>query len=95
MKSSPPSARAGWAKSGRELFYWSVPQTTLMSVSIQPAPFSAGAPRELFKMLSGTTWDVAPDGEHFLIEGFGTQGGAAFAVVTDWFDELRRRAPAR
>jgi Tol biopolymer transport system component len=87
--------RPRWAKNGRELFYWTVPATTLMSVPIQPAPFSPGAPRELFNALVGTTWDVAPDGDHFLIERTGSPGSTVFATVTDWFDELRRRAPVK
>ena len=67
-----------------------------MSVPIQPTPFSAGEPRELFKAFSGTTWDVAPDGDHFLVEAVGTPGtGSVFAIVTNWFDELRRRAPVK
>jgi hypothetical protein len=44
-------------------------------------------------MFSGTTWDVAPDGQHFLVESVGE--GATIATVTNWFDELKRRAPAK
>ncbi|HZW74795.1 MAG TPA: hypothetical protein VFF43_14695, partial [Caldimonas sp.] len=62
-------------------------------VAIQTAPFSAGAPVKLFSMFSGTTWDVAPDGQHFLVESVGE--GATIATVTNWFDELKRRAPAK
>ena len=68
-----------------------------MSVSIQMTPaLSAGTPRELFKTIPATTWDVAPDGDHFLVEIVGTPGtGSVFVTVTNWFDELRRRAPAK
>jgi hypothetical protein len=47
---------------------------------------------------SGTTWDVAPDGKRFLVEltqVSNAAGGSKVAAVTDWFDELRRRAPAK
>jgi serine/threonine-protein kinase len=93
--STQSGQRPRWAKNGRELFYWTYPATTLMSVLIQPAPFSPSAPREMFKAFVGTTWDVTSDGDHFLIETPGTQGGTTFATVTNWFDELRRRAPVK
>ena len=48
--------------------------------------------------LSGTTWDPAPDGKRFLVEQSAVNlasVGTSLAVVTEWFDELKRRAPAR
>ena len=89
-----------WSRNGRELFYWegAAPTSRLMSVEAQTTPtFKAGSPQVLFSMLSGTTWDVAPDGKRFLVEltRLGDAGSSKMAAVTDWFDELRRRAPAR
>ena len=66
---------------------------TLRSSSIQLSPFSAAPPQALFSAFAGTTWGVAPDGQHFLIES--VQGGAVIVTVTNWFDELRRRAPVK
>ena len=88
-----------WSRNGHELFYWTAApgNAGLMSVTVQTTPtLSISAPKELFRYAPGTTWDVAPDGEHFLVEQASPTGtGAIFAVVTDWFDELRRRAPAK
>jgi serine/threonine-protein kinase len=88
-----------WSHKGNELFYWTAApgNAGLMSVTVQTSPtLSIGAPKELFRYAPGTTWDVAPDGERFLVEQASPTGtGAIFAVVTDWFDELRRRAPAK
>ncbi|HEV3139956.1 MAG TPA: hypothetical protein VGY57_05550, partial [Vicinamibacterales bacterium] len=88
-----------WNRNGRELLYWTaaVGNSSLMSSAVQSTPTaSAGVPTELFKMALGTTWDVAPDGQHFLVElTQNTVSGSTFATVINWFDELRRRAPAK
>jgi serine/threonine-protein kinase len=86
-----------WSHDGRELFYWTgAPSTRLMSVDI-PADdaLRPGPPKLVFQSLSGTTWDVTPDRERFLIELTSTRDGVRLATVTNWFEELRRRAPAR
>jgi serine/threonine-protein kinase len=87
-----------WNRNGRELLYWTAAgSASVMTASIQESPtVSAGVPTELFKMILGTTWDVMPDGQHFLVEiTRNTGNGSTFATVTNWFEELRRRAPAR
>jgi Tol biopolymer transport system component len=89
-----------WARSGRELFFWESvqPTTRVFSAEIQTARgFSAGTPQPLFSMASGTTWDVAPDGKRFLVEltPLGPSGTSRMNGVMEWFDELRRRAPAK
>jgi hypothetical protein len=69
-----------------------------MRVEIQTAPtFRAGLPETLFGLPIGTTWDVAPDGQHFLIEQIpgAEDGGRRLEAVVNWFDELRLRAPAK
>ena len=86
-----------WSRDGRELFYWAnVPNEKLMVVDITTTPaFRAGAPRELYQQLSTTTWDTSPDRNRFLVELSSRQNGSTLAVVTNWFDELRRRAPPK
>jgi serine/threonine-protein kinase len=86
-----------WSKDGRELLYWAnVPMARLMSADVSTSPvFKAGTPRELFQQMSTTTWDVTPDRNRFLVEISSQIGGSTLAIVTNWFDELRRRAPAR
>jgi eukaryotic-like serine/threonine-protein kinase len=90
--------RPRWSATGRELFFWSsaLSNATLFSSVIQPAPFAASAPQKLFSAsagATGTTWGVAPDGQHFLVES--VQSGGTLVTVTNWFDELRRRAPVK
>jgi hypothetical protein len=63
-------------------------------VTTTPA-FRAGQPKELFQQLSTTTWDVSPDKNKFLVELSARSGATTLAIVTNWFEELRRRAPAR
>jgi eukaryotic-like serine/threonine-protein kinase len=86
--------RSRWSADGRELFLWdSTGNAALLSSAVQLSPFSAATPRKLFSTTSGSTWGVAPDGQHFLVES--VQNNAVFVTVTNWFDELRRRAPVR
>ena len=91
-----------WSPDGRELFYRI--GTRMMVVSIQTSPvFRSSRPRELFEgpYLSGseiaaiaTSYDVAPDGEHFLmIEGGEEEAGNQLHLVLNWFEELKRLAP--
>jgi Tol biopolymer transport system component len=86
--------RERWSADGRELLFWDTSgNATLMSAAIQTSPFSNAPPQKLFPAFSGTTWGVAPDGQHFLVES--VQSGGTLVTVTNWFDELRRRAPSK
>jgi serine/threonine-protein kinase len=93
--SADGGSRPRWSASGRELFFWNSfgANATLFSSTIQLSPFAASAPQKLFSTIVGTTWGVAPDGQHFLVESF--QNGGTLVTVTNWFDELRRRAPVK
>jgi len=86
-----------WSKDGRELFYWAgAPTARLLAVDVATTPsFRPGQPRELFKQFSTTTWDVSPDRNKFLVELSANSGGSTLAIVTNWFDELRRRVPTK
>ena len=86
-----------WTRDGHELLYWaSVPQSRLMAVDVKTSPtFSAGQPHELFRQPSTTTWDVTTDRNRLLIELSTRQNGSTLNLVTNWFDELHRRAPAK
>ena len=88
---------ARWSHDGRELLYWSLPPSlTLVSVAIPPgADLRPGAPQALFKGLYGTTFDVTPDKSRFLVELTSSAAGTEIALVTNWFEDLRRRAPAK
>jgi hypothetical protein len=91
-----------WSPDGRELFYRI--GARVMAVSFQTSPaFRSSRPVELFEApyTSGatiaaiaTTYDVAPDGEHFLmIEGGEEEVANQLQVVLNWFEELKRLAP--
>ena len=85
-----------WSRNGRELFYWGNVPATLMAVDISAgAVIQPGPPRPLFQLLAGTTWDVTPAPDRFLIEQTSQTTGSKIATVTDWFEELRLRAPAK
>lgn len=59
-------------------------------------PLAAGAQLGPYEIVApvGTTWDVAPDSKRFLIELIGAGRNFRTNAVVNWFDELRRRAPA-
>ena len=86
-----------WSKDGRELFYWArIPLAKLMVVDVLSSPeFRVGAPRELLRQPSTTTWDITADRNRFLVELSARATGSMLAIVTNWFEELRRRVPAR
>jgi Tol biopolymer transport system component len=86
-----------WSRHGRELLYWANnPTSRLTAVAIPPGPvLNPGAPNQVFQLLSGTTWDVTPDPDRLLVELTSDRSGTKIATVTDWFEELRRRAPVK
>jgi len=95
--SAAGGARPRWTRSGRELLYWTlIPSMALTAISIPPgSTLAPGPPTMLFPLLAGTTWDVTPDPDRFLIELTSTRGESQLAIVTNWFEELRRKAPAK
>jgi hypothetical protein len=65
--------------------------------------FSASKPRLMFNTLEYAgngpcrTWDVSPDGQHFLMIKLGEQKAqpvTELILVQNWFEELKRLAPA-
>jgi Tol biopolymer transport system component len=95
--SSAGGGRSRWSRDGHELFYWeSLPTATLMAVDVTTTPaLHVGEPHKLFQMVPGTTFDTTPDKNKFLVELTSTAGGSTLSIVTNWLDELRRRAPAK
>ena len=85
-----------WAKNGRELFYRNWNKTMAAGVSFQPE-FKAATPVLLFEgnyeIVAG--FDVAPDGRFLMMKGPEQESAPTqLHLVLNWFDELRRRAPA-
>ena len=99
----PPMAAGSQSgpKTGRELFYRSA--DGMMAVPIDTSPtFRAGQPTLLFEddyffFLARRTYDVAPDGQRFLMITAGDAAAGArpfrMVVVEHWFEELKTRVP--
>jgi Tol biopolymer transport system component len=91
-----------WARSGRELFYRNGNKMMAVAVSTEPE-LSLSKPEVLFerpyRFLSSRwqfiDYDVAPDGEHFVMvqEVADDPGPSQLNVVLNWFEELKRLAP--
>jgi eukaryotic-like serine/threonine-protein kinase len=82
-----------WAPDSRELFYKS--NDALMSVAIMPGEgVVAGTPRRLFSVApyrsarNRQQYDVAPDGEHFVMIRDVAVGARDVVYVENWFPEL-------
>ncbi len=100
-----------WAHNGRELFYLaggSPGPVRMMAVTIQPgATFEAGNAQRLFEgrfFATSTnfarTYDVSLDGRRFLMikdqaSADESSAPSSLIVVLNWFDELKRLAPAK
>jgi eukaryotic-like serine/threonine-protein kinase len=88
-----------WARDGRELFF--AKGDTLFATPVTLGEtFTSGAVRRLFSGpysfdgLVAVNYDVAPDGQHFLVPG--NQLAAApdrLELVLNWFEELKRLVP--
>jgi Tol biopolymer transport system component len=85
-----------WTKGGRELVYRHGHR--MLAVSVDPASGELGTPQVLFEapMSSsdpgGTSYDVTPDGERFLVVTRPPERAPRrVVVVTGFFEELRRR----
>ncbi len=91
-----------WRADGRELFYMDE-AGTLMSVPIQSSETTlrAGAAGKVFDMLYGnpaitTAYDVSADGQRFLmIKDPVRLLAPTMVAVTNWFEELKARVPAK
>jgi len=81
-----------WRQDGRELFYRSGDK--VMTVPIQTKPtFRAGRPQVLFPGEYDPGYDVARDGQRFLMIKTPTESAPRqINVVLNWFEELKQRA---
>ena len=76
-----------WGAGGRELFYASA-DNKLMAVSLRTSAdaVAPSTPRELFPLSADTavTFDVAPDGQRFLVRGMPAQSSQPLTVIVNW-----------
>ena len=90
-----------WSPDGRELFYRTLDANDLMTVEIEYQPnFMAGTPVRLFAgpyrrwdpLVGAPNYDVAPDGERFLML-MPAELSTTVSVVLNWVEELKRLVP--
>jgi Tol biopolymer transport system component len=84
-----------WARSGHELFYRHADMVMTVDVELGAA-FRASKPRVLFEGRYQPGYDVAPDGERFLMVKPPAETAARpdkVHIVVNWNEELRRRVP--
>jgi hypothetical protein len=95
---SPPGPV--WSRDGRELIYQAGDRLMAVSYSVNGDSFVAEKPRVWIDKLGGTQWDLAPDGKRVAVI---TPVAALEApkpehevvLLQNFFDELRRRVPAK
>jgi hypothetical protein len=85
-----------WARNGQRLFYRT--ESHVMSVEVR-GDGEFGVPEPLFEapVLGGVMrgYDVAPDGERLIvIQKLAGRSEIGFELVLNWFEELKRLAPA-
>jgi Tol biopolymer transport system component len=96
---SPISTGGGqnprWSRDGRELFYLSHENLMVATVETRPQ-FRAGPPKSLFEVGNVNDYDVAPDGQRFIMirTPVHASAPASLSVVLGWFDEVKRRVAA-
>jgi Tol biopolymer transport system component len=88
-----------WARNGQELFYRNGDK--MMAVAVQTRPsFTVGTAKMLFEgryaTPVSTNYDISADGQRFLMVKGSQQESAPtqLTVVLNWFQELKRLAPA-
>ena len=92
-------AEAVWHPSGRQLFYRAGARFYVVDVRLTPE-FEVSRPRLLFEgpfvNLPGHDVDLSPNGERFLTlyNPQRNEPNPTLTVITNFFDELRRRVPA-
>ena len=89
-----------WGAGGRELFYVS-PDNKLMVVSLKPGAdlVEPSAPRELFPLpiadIGLSPYEVAPDGQRFLVRATPGQAGQPLTVIVNWPALLKKTPDAQ
>ena len=89
-----------WGQDGREIFYLA-PDNKLMAVSLKLRPDSveASVPRELFtaawdESVAGVPYEVAPDGQRFLVRASDETGSQPLQVIVNWPALLKKGTAA-
>ena len=62
---------------------------------LETQPFRAGVPVRLFRHASGAIYDVAPDGQRFLVLDKADAGVPRLNLIQNWFEDLKARLPGK
>jgi len=83
-----------WSPTGQEIFY-RTSEDSLIAVPVLPGEgFALGEPRVLFSLRDMSSWEVAPDGQRFLLKRARRASAAPrLIVVQNFFEELKRSTP--
>jgi Tol biopolymer transport system component len=90
-----------WRRDGKEMFYVSLDNISIMSVEIESLiPFKVGKPTRLIAVgqipmardnFRGTVYDVTPDGQRFLVSlPYGEPASSRITVVLNWAAGLKQ-----
>lgn len=82
---------------GRELYYRNGRKMMVVAIGTHPT-FVAAAPRVLFEgsFVERSGYDVAPDGRFIMVEADPSDAAPPqITLIQNWFEELRRRVPAK
>ena len=87
-----------WRGDGKELFYFSPKQKSIMAVDVhqEGKEVSLGRPHALFVLpsltLLGTLFDVTPNGQRFLVSSLNpAAGNLPLTLVVNWDAELKKK----
>jgi hypothetical protein len=93
-----------WSRNGRELFFQNLDNRIMVTdYEVKNESFIPGKPRlwsdRQLQSLNSLNYDLAPDGKRFaILPKLNTpteeQGSVHMTFLLNFFDELRRRAPA-
>jgi serine/threonine protein kinase/Tol biopolymer transport system component len=90
-----------WSKTGHEIFYVRGSSVIAVPYSVEKNSFQLGKPEKLFDGVElrapFTSYDVMPDGQHFVMFQFAGGRSALLSqptVVLNWFDEARKQVAA-
>ena len=96
---SGKSTSARWSVDGKELFYLQDKTMMAVAVSAEGSSFSADKPRKLFEAPSGWRFEVAPDGQRFVMAKPAKEEKDAdrtqLTFVFNWFEELKAKVPTK
>jgi serine/threonine-protein kinase len=88
---------ARWSPDGKELLYIQNKTMMVVAVSSEGSSFSADKPRKLFEAPSLWSFDVAPDGQRFVMVKSAKDEKEAdrthLTFVFNWFEELKAKVP--